>query len=266
MGVEEGDARAHEHPDVAPALARGMPAVMHDAHGRHPCDPGQPGSTQAQVEILEIQEIARIEATQGLEHLGAKQHEAAADDRWIPEHGVGCLIAQLVLPQPAGEPATQPVRREPAQQQIEHRRVALAEKFWRPVGIDDPRHQQPAVRMAVEEGERLDQRLGSQLDIGVQDQVQLAVAAVQRAVVAGPEADVAVAVMQLQARRQHRWQRAVSVVDELDAQPQRSLRRRPQQRGQRRVELLRIAAVDDDGDRHTLSGRRFKLHASATKQ
>ncbi len=57
---------------------------MHGGHVDHACDLVR---AKAQVIVFEIQEITWVETIQTLEHVGAKQHEATARYRRIPEDG-----------------------------------------------------------------------------------------------------------------------------------------------------------------------------------
>lgn len=70
---------------LADDLLDGEPPVMKHAHCGNIGDASEFPSPQTDVIVLKIKKITGIESLQPLEWLGAKQHEAPTDNRWIPD-------------------------------------------------------------------------------------------------------------------------------------------------------------------------------------
>ena len=84
--------------------------------------------------------------------------------------------------------------RESAQEQIEDGRIALAQVFALAGAVARERRERADVRVRVEPAHAVGERIGCELDIGIEHQVIVRARAVQHEVVRGAVADVRVAV------------------------------------------------------------------------
>ena len=157
--------------------------------------------THAPVVVLEVEEELRVEAAGRVDRLPAHQHAAAGQQRHSGHRLVARGIddvAQLVALEALPEQAAHDARREAPQEEIEHRRIALAEEIGRAVG---PRHrgrQRDHVRIRVEPANRVGERVARELDVGIEHQLIIAAGAVQHQVVRDAVADVRVSVQEVE--------------------------------------------------------------------
>ena len=187
----------------------------------------------------------------------------------MPSHGLAARridgVAQVVAVEAPAEQAAHEVGREAAQEQVEHRRIALAQKIGRPVGARHRRRHRADFGMRVEPADRVGERVGCELDVGVQHELVVGAGAVQHQVVRDAVADVRVAVQEVEldagVRRSgacragslRRRPRVLAVVDqrERDAPNDALLARsadRERELAQAALEQHGVGPVGDDAD------------------
>ena len=253
---------------MPPAFARGLAAIVNDTHRWHVRRGRDTRKPHAPVVILEVEEERWIEAAGPVDRFAAHQHERAGE-RGHAEDFAGRLdvnqIAHFVMMEPAAEQRPYDTGREASQQQIEHRRITLAEVMMPAVG--SPRHwrQRAHFGMRVQPLDRTDKRIGRHLDVGIHHQVIVGAGPVENEIVRGAIADVRVTVAQNQAHAgviearladlEHllRDLRILAVVDQSEVhrfECSRGARRtdRELELAQYALENPQIRAVRDDAD------------------
>lgn len=269
MAVVEAQRGAREHADVAQALARAMPAQVHDVHRGQVGQAALGVDAQGQVEVLEVEEVALVEAAHRVQRGGAEQHEAAADDGDVGAGRLFGQVAHLVARQARGEVAPQEGWREAAQQEVEQRRVALAHVLLVARAVRHRRAERHHLGVRGHERQAVGEGLGPQRHVRVEDQVAVGLRRADCQIVATPVADVAVALKQLYgdapglgaAARDQLGQRlfAGRVMDDVDAGAAQQLPvlrvvygRQHGVEGQ--LQHRRVRAVHDDRDRQCRAG------------
>src|SRR6188472_4166211 len=159
----EAKAAADELRDVAPAFARRSATMMDDADARHERVARHFFHPHAPVEILEIEEKSWIEPAGAVNGFAPSEHERARHhrhaERFLRRIGVDD-IAHLVAIEPPGEQALDEARCKPAKQQVEHRRIALAQVLPLTRSVADGGRERARLGMRIEPAHRVDERIG----------------------------------------------------------------------------------------------------------
>ena len=140
-------------------------------------------------------------------------------------------VAQIVAVEASREESAHEAGRVATQQEIEHGGIALAQEIVGAVRARHGRRRRDHVRIRVEPAYRVDERVGRELDVGIQHQLIVAAGAVQHQVVRDAVPDVRMAVQEVELHP--------GIREVLPAQPDPDFR------------ALRILAVVDQGQRRT---------------
>ena len=193
----EADTAADEPADVRAALARRVTAVVHRAKRRQVDGLRDLVQPHAPVVILEIEEILGVEAAGDVDRLALDQHAAARHHRHAQHRlfaGRVDVVAQLVAVEAPAEQPTDEARSEAPHEEVEHGRIALAQKIGRAIGTGDRRRRRAHVGVRVEPAHGVGDRIARDFDVGVQHELIVGARPVQHQVMRDAVANVEVPV------------------------------------------------------------------------
>jgi len=175
-----------------------MAPRVHDLHGRDISQQTVSMGAQREVEIFEVEKVGLIEAAELLQHLGAEQHETAADDGNLQRRNIGRQLSHGVMRQSTVLPLADEGRGKAPQEQVQQRGIAFAAVGCRAIPRIDAGTCRDNCRLGAQELQARQQAVRRERHVGVEDQMQLGLQLGQYPIVATPIAHIAVPLAQLQ--------------------------------------------------------------------